>query len=60
MGRVREVGASKPFEAMLYAVLSIRHDDWTTYFAYRTGIPPGPAESLDTDLATSDSLRGQL
>lgn len=44
---------SKPFDATLNALITVRPDDWAAYFARLTGIPPGPCESLDTDLATT-------
>jgi hypothetical protein len=44
---------SKPFDATLNDLISIRPDDWARYFARVTGIPPGLCESLDTDLATT-------
>lgn len=43
----------KPFDATLNALIAVRPEDWAGHFARLTGIPPGPAESLDTDLATT-------
>ncbi|AMV27164.1 hypothetical protein VT84_22370 [Gemmata sp. SH-PL17] len=44
---------AKPFDATLNALIAVRPDDWAAYFARLAGIPPGPSESLDTDLATT-------
>ncbi len=44
---------NKPYDATLNALIEIRPDDWAGYFAHLVGIPPGPAEALDTDLATT-------
>jgi hypothetical protein len=44
---------AKPFDATLNALISARPEDWARYFAHLAGIPPGPFESLDTDLATT-------
>ncbi len=44
---------AKPFDATLNALLAVRPGDWARHFARLVAIPPGPAVSLDTDLATS-------
>ena len=43
----------KPFDATLNTLIGVRPDDWANYFARLAGIPPGPSETLDTDLATT-------
>ena len=43
----------KPYDATLNALLSVRPEDWAAHFGRIAGIPPGPAETLDTDLATT-------
>ena len=43
----------KPFDATLNTLIGVRPDDWAAYFARLAGIPPGPYEPLDTDLATT-------
>ena len=44
---------AKVYDATLNDLIGARPDDWAAYFARLAGIPPGAAESLDTDLATS-------
>lgn len=44
---------AKPFDATLNSLIDLRPADWAGYFAHLTGIPAGPAEALDTDLATT-------
>lgn len=44
---------AKPFDATLNDLIGARPGDWAAHFARLAGIPPGAAESLDTDLATS-------
>lgn len=43
----------KPFDVSLNKLLEARPGEWPAYFAARSGIPPGPAEVIDTDLATT-------
>ncbi len=43
----------KPFDASLNKLLEARPGEWPAYFAARAGIPPGRAEVIDTDLATT-------
>jgi hypothetical protein len=42
---------SKPFDASLNSLIDDRPDDWAAFLAARAGIPPGPAEVIDTDLS---------
>jgi hypothetical protein len=42
---------NKPFDASLNALIDDRPDEWAAFLAARAGIPPGPAEALDTDLS---------
>lgn len=44
---------AKPFDATLNDLIGVRPDDWASHFARLVGIPAGPSESLDTDLATT-------
>jgi len=44
---------AKPYDATLNELIETRPEEWARYFARLTGIPPGPATSLDTDLATT-------
>jgi hypothetical protein len=44
---------AKPFDATLNALIDARPDDWANGFGRLVGIPPGPCEVLDTDLATT-------
>ncbi|MDY3562501.1 hypothetical protein R5W23_003967 [Gemmata sp. JC673] len=44
---------AKPFDATLNSLIDLRPGDWAGYFAHLTGIPSGPWDSLDTDLATT-------
>lgn len=44
---------AKPFDATLNDLIGTRPGDWAAHFARLAGIPPGAAESLDTDLATT-------
>lgn len=43
----------KVFDATLNKLIDERPGEWAGYFARRLGIPPGPAEVIDTDLATT-------
>jgi hypothetical protein len=43
----------KVFDAALNKLIDERPGEWAGYFAGRLGIAPGPAEVLDTDLATT-------
>jgi len=43
----------KLFDAALNKLLDERPGEWAGYFGRRVGIPPGPAEVIDTDLATT-------
>ena len=44
---------AKPFDTSLNRIIDTRPHEWASFFAERVGIPPGPAKTLDTDLATS-------
>ncbi|MCU0706235.1 MAG: hypothetical protein MUF18_19905, partial [Fimbriiglobus sp.] len=44
---------AKPFDAALNALIDTRPEDWAAFLAARVGIPPGPAEVLDTDLSVT-------
>jgi len=44
---------AKVFDATLSSLINLRPEDWAAFFARLTGIPPGRAEKLDTDLATT-------
>jgi predicted transposase YdaD len=44
---------SKPFDATLNALITARPGDWVALLAPRVGLPPGPAEVLDTDLSVT-------
>lgn len=43
----------KSYDAGLNRLLDARPGEWATYFGSRFGIPPGPTEVIDTDLATT-------
>ncbi len=43
----------KPFDATLNRLIDACPEDWANHFGQQLGIPPGPCESLDTDLATT-------
>jgi hypothetical protein len=43
----------KVFDAALNKLIDERPGEWAGYFGGRVGIPPGPAEVMDTDLATT-------
>lgn len=49
----REPIVAKPYDASLNDLIGAGPDDWAAHFAALAGIPPGPAEPLDTDLATT-------
>lgn len=40
---------SKPFDATLNSLIESNVADWAKFLCDRTGVPPGPAEVLDTD-----------
>jgi hypothetical protein len=42
---------NKPFDASLNALIDDRPDEWAAFLVARAGIPPGPAEAIDTDLS---------
>jgi hypothetical protein len=44
---------TKPFDAGLNALIDAHLADWAAYLAARLGLPPGPAEPLDTDLSAT-------
>ncbi len=44
---------AKQYDASLNDLIGASPDDWAAYFARLAGIPPGPAEAFDTDLATT-------
>lgn len=44
---------AKPFDAALNALIDTRPEDWAAFLAARLGIPPGPAEVIDTDLSVT-------
>ena len=44
---------AKPFDATLNALIDLCPSDWANTFARFAGIPEGPIEVLDTDLATT-------
>lgn len=44
---------AKPFDATLNQLIDAHADDWARFFAARSGVPPGPAAVLDTDLSTT-------
>ena len=44
---------AKPFDATLKALIDLCPSDWANTFARFAGIPEGPIEVLDTDLATT-------
>lgn len=44
---------AKEFDASLNRLTDAHPDEWARFLCSRLGIPPGPAELLDTDLATT-------
>ncbi len=44
---------SKPYDSGLNALIDAHLADWAAYLAARLGLPPGPAEPLDTDLSVT-------
>ncbi len=44
---------AKPFDATLNSLIDARPEDWVAFLCARVGIPPGPAEILDTDLSVT-------
>ena len=44
---------AKTYDATLNDLIGARPGDWAAHFAALAGIPPGPKEALDTDLATT-------
>lgn len=44
---------AKSFDAALNALIDTRPEDWAAFLAARLGIPPGPAEVIDTDLSVT-------
>jgi hypothetical protein len=44
---------TKPFDAGLNALIDAHLADWAAYLSARLGLPPGPAEPLDTDLSAT-------
>ena len=44
---------SKPFDAMLNTLIDGHEANWAGFFGARAGVLPGPATSLDTDLAST-------
>lgn len=43
----------KPFDATLNTLIDAHAADWAGFLAARAGVPPGPAEALDTDLSAT-------
>jgi hypothetical protein len=44
---------NKPFDAGLNALIDAHLADWAAYLTARLGLPPGPAEPVDTDLSAT-------
>ncbi|HEX4607000.1 MAG TPA: hypothetical protein VH092_02225 [Urbifossiella sp.] len=44
---------TKPYDAGLNALIDAHLADWAAYLSTRLGLPPGPAEPLDTDLSST-------
>ena len=44
---------SKPFDATLNSLIDDHRQEWAAFLASRCGVPPGPAEAVDTDLSTT-------
>ncbi len=42
---------TKPFDATLNSLIDVRPADWAAFLAARSGVPPGPATTFDTDLS---------
>ena len=44
---------AKPFDATLNDLIDAHVDDWVRFLAAKSGLPPGPAVVLDTDLSAT-------
>ena len=44
---------AKPFDATLNTLIDAHAADWAAFLAVRTGVPPGPATVIDTDISST-------